>query len=754
LKSNNKTNGKALYNHKPIEKPKPLPDTYRPPSDLNQYGAPLPTIDKTFNICSKLTYLEELLTKLYKKAQNNKTLLDKIKTHYEILESPDARLLISLFNRDIIAEERYYKRLATEFRLIKKKQFTKVFLQVMDILKISDSLGIPHIIRGSAGSSLICYLLKITDIDPIKENISLARFMHTQRNDLPDIDMDFPSNRRDEIYAEIFKRYGNKVARISNHVKYSEKTALKQAIRESGYRKFIPREYEITEIIQDTTKLADIYKRADELDGEFKNYSLHCGGIIIFDKPIPHEYILETHDENNTRMPDISWQQVILNKDQVDDYMFIKIDILSNRGLTELWDIDQRPIESYPFDAEVYKSLSNGENIGIVYAESRAMRKALIYLKPRDIQGIALALAIIRPVAREQKSAYFKDYNDYKAILDDIQTSDSSGCGGSNKPLDDGVKLGDYIIYDDDAIQIIQRLIGCTEADADVYRKAFAKGKWDKKREFERRLRYKHSNYSEERVKLILEQLDNLQAYSFCKSHAISYAKLVYALAYCRVHNPVEFWISALNNCNSSYRKWVYYREAAAIGIKLTRGYAPWTWCDKIIGIVSKSDRKIPITDVEDAAAVTVADKNRLEYFRLGYWCDENFIGDCYLKRDSEPTKKKKRIIDAAGNKQLLEEDVYLWRFKGLISNYRCCKTWKKIITSSNGQQTGQASQTVKERNITFVTIGYDNARYIDIVLYGKIGLGKCHMIEGYGVMVDENYAQWIKVEKWHLASI
>ena len=727
---------------------KPLPPEYKPPKDLNQYGAPLPQIPSGFKITSKLTYLDELIKKLINKAGHNTNLIEKIKTHYRIFESDDARLLISLFIRNIPNEERYYKRLATEFRLIKKKQFTKVFIQVLEILKISDSLGIPHIIRGSAGSSLICYLLKITDIDPILENISLARFMHTQRNDLPDIDMDFPSNRRDEIYMEIFKRYGNKVARISNHVKYSEKTAIKQAIRESGYKKFIPKEYELTDIIEED-QIDDIYKRADELEGEFKHYSLHCGGIIIFDKPIPEEYILKCHDEIDSKskitMETISWQQVSLNKDQVDDFMFIKIDILSNRGLTELWDIDQRPIENYPYDPEVYKSLGNGNNIGIVYAESRAMRKALICLKPGDIQGIALALAIIRPVAREHKTAYFKDYNDYKAILEDVKNGRAID---GNKPIDDGVKLGDYIIYDDDAIQLIQRLLSCNEADADIYRKAFAKNIWDKKRDFEKRLRYKHPEYSEDKIQLIIEQLCNLQAYSFCKSHAISYAKLVYALAYCRVHKPIEFWISALNNCNSSYRKWVHYREAVAAGIKLTRGYSPWKWCPETQQIISISDRKIPILPEEDELYSGIDEKNKLEYFRLGYWCDSKFISGCYLLRDTEPSIIRKRSINEKGEKIIIEEKVHYWRFKGLISNYRCCKTWKKIITNINTTNTTN-TKPIKERNITFTTLGYDNGKYIDIVLYGKIGLSKCHILEGYGIMIDEEHASWIKTKEW-----
>jgi hypothetical protein len=84
-----------------------------------------------------------------------------------------------------------------------------------------------------------------------------------------------------------------------------------------------------------------------------------------------------------------------------------------------------------------------------------------------------------------------------------------------------------------------------------------------------------------------------------------------------------------------------------------------------------------------------------------------------------------------------------MWHFKGLISNYRCCKTWKKILVPS-GSIGG-----FKERNITFCTIGYDNGQYIDLVMYGKLGLSKCHILEGCGVIQDEDNARWLKVEKW-----
>ena len=743
-KKNNKNN--KTSNPKPTieelrKQIKHLQPDYKPPEDLNQYCAPLPEVDADYNIRNKLTYLDKFLEELEKKCKRYKMGFDKFQKHYEIFENGDSKLLISLFQRNIEPKEQYYKRLATEFHLIKRKKFTKVFLQVMEILKIADEMEIPHIIRGSAGSSLVCFLLKITDIDPIAECISLARFMHTQRDDLPDIDIDFPSNRRDEIYEKIFTIYGNKVARISNHVKYSDKTALKQAIRNTGYNKFIPKDYELSDIVEDATKRAKILEEAETMKGELAHFSLHCGGIIIFDKPIPEDYILKVHEEDNIRMPEIRWTQVSLNKDQVDDYKFIKIDVLSNRGLTELWDIDKRPIDAYPAnDLPTLQILSRGQNIGIVYAESRAMRKALICLKPATIQDIALALAIIRPIAREQKSAYFKDYDDYKKIL-----SDEGKLMDTQRPLHDCIVIKNYVIYDDDAIHCIAHLLGCNESDADIYRKAFGKGKLMKMNEFKYRLAKKHPEYDEEKRQLIYDQLCNLQAYSFCKSHAISYAKLVYALAYCRAHNPVNFWVSALNNCHSSYRKWVHFREAAAVGIKLSRGYAPWLY-DVADGMIKTSNsRKIPITE-DDEYDKTPEEIKILEYFRLGYWCSPEFLNGMYLTKDETVTVKKRRKYDeTTKNKYTQEEEVYLWRFKGLISNFRCCKTWKKVIVE------GGIGSNTKERNITFCTIGYDNGEYIDLVLYGKMNLSKCHVIEGHGEMMDEGNANWIKVDKWKL---
>jgi DNA polymerase III alpha subunit len=718
------TKGYALRNTVRDKLPTPLPKDYQPPNDLNQYE--LLDLNAEYDIGDKLNYYPVMLEKVRAQYRTKGTRFPEkhYNQFYSIFDDKQSRILISLFKRDIPQHTKYFKRLAEELHLIKERNFTKVFLQVMDILVIASELGIPHIIRGSAGSSLVCYLLRITDIDPIMEDISLARFMHTRRKDLPDIDIDFPNNTRHLIYERIFRQYGKRVARISNHVAYSMKTAIKDAMRSRGYRQFLPKDFEIVDYVDDASEVAEIEEEAESLDGTFKQYSLHCGGIIIFDKPIPTEYILQIRQfedgdiEYSGKRP-LTWQQSLLNKDQVDDYQFIKIDILSNRGLAQLWDICKDPIESYfkgELDPAVLNMLAAGGNIGIVYAESRAMFKALVNLQPSSLGDIALALAIIRPVARELKGAYFKEYHEYQLIKEDLATS---------RTLKE--RLGNYIIYDDDAIQYIQRLIGCNAADADIYRKVFSKCKWNEMRDFAFMLAAKRPDLTVEQRQLIYDQLCNLSAYSFCKSHAISYAKLVYALAYHKYHQPQKFWVSALNNCNSSYRRWTYYREAVAVGFKLTLGYKPWQ-CDGTT-LVSTSTRRIPDELLSPEFRNPNDEKTKIkQYFTMGYWTSSQFLDGCYYNTS-----------------QVEGSAVVFAKFCGLIANYRICKMRKK----TSKKDSADLDPIKKERNVTFATLGYDNGRYIDVVLYGKIGLGKCHIIEGHGILNDATTAPWVQVKKW-----
>ena len=223
----------------------------------------------------KIKNLEAMVLEMYNhyKSKGDHKPMHLMKKHFDIFQEQNVLELISLFERPIPFQRKYYRRLAKEFYLIKEKNFFEVFKQVKEILNMTTMY--PHIIRGSAGCSLVCFLMKITDLDPIVLNINLTRFMHENRSDMPDIDIDFPAHDRNKIYEKIFRRWEGRVARISNHVLFKEKSALKEAIRETGYHKFLPKDFDIRKIFDNEEDIKKVLNSARDKLGKFKNYSLN-----------------------------------------------------------------------------------------------------------------------------------------------------------------------------------------------------------------------------------------------------------------------------------------------------------------------------------------------------------------------------------------------------------------------------------------------------------------------------------------------
>lgn len=630
---------------------------------------------------------EPVITKNYDDILNyNNFILDKYtKSKYnDLLENKKIKMLLGIIKRRIPDEKKYFKRLMKEFKLILLFDFENVFYQVNEILELVGD--VPHIIRGSAGSCLYCYLLAITDIDPIKENIALSRFMHKTRKSIPDIDIDFPSHLRDKIYQKIFINWENNVARISNHIKFKESSAYREAIRMMGYRKFVPKNYELSDIFQKQSDRDKVHKLANDLIGKFRCYSLHCGGIVIFPSKVPDDYYLQDFEIINGQMG----KQIKLDKDEVENEDLIKIDILSNRGLSQLLCISDRKLIDYPHDDAVFKMLSFGENIGLTHSESRAMMKVFRTMKPKNIKEIAVGLALIRPAAAKnnQKSDFLKDYDIYK------------------------YERNNYIIFDDDATRFIKKILRCDESTADNYRRAFSKGKLKEISEFKRKY-YKIEKNLEVR-KIIIERLEQLHYYSFCKSHAYSYANLVYALAYQKLHNSKEFWLSTLNNCNSSYRKWVHYRQAVNIGIELCCGKKPY----KLNGnkLISYKKEKQYYSNPVD------------QYFNYGYWIGKQFLPGMYYNEYWKERTNKHKNLEKVISK---DNDLLYCNFKGLIATGRGCK-------KNNGKG-----------YITFVTIGVDNNTFIDLVLYGYHKISNMAVLKGFGKVKYDGYCKYIEVSKF-----
>ena len=172
----------------------------------------------------------------------------------------------------------YTQRLATEMRLIMELGFEECFLQVLKVLELAQ--GMPYLVRGSASGSLVCYLLAISHIDPVKERISLSRFMNALRNDLPDIDLDFPHDQRDTIFQRLFQMLPNHAARISNHITFRTRSAKCEAARRLNVRRQFARD-QSPSLFFDGSLLQRYHDTAAQLTGTHRGYSLHCGGVII-----------------------------------------------------------------------------------------------------------------------------------------------------------------------------------------------------------------------------------------------------------------------------------------------------------------------------------------------------------------------------------------------------------------------------------------------------------------------------------------
>ena len=306
--------------------------------------------------------------------------------------------LISLFTRQLPDNIKYAKRLEEELELIVKLGFAKHFLRVREILDLTRD--IPHITRGSAGSSLICYLLGISDVDPIEEHIPLARFMNPKRDDLPDIDLDFPHWQQETVMNRIFQRWPGQSARVSNYVTYKEKSARREAAKRFGAKGKLPRNFTLAKVVPEYVQ--DAERLANKLLGKKRCISKHCGGILIFDRPVPKS-LINGHN------------QILLDKYEVEDLEHFKIDILANRGLSQLMEIDStRMIHQYPLEDDATADLlARGDVLGVTQGESPAMRRLFRAIQPRSRADCVLGTALIRPVATQgrRRASFFQDWS-------------------------------------------------------------------------------------------------------------------------------------------------------------------------------------------------------------------------------------------------------------------------------------------------------------------------------------------------------
>lgn len=482
--------------------------------------------------------------------------------------------------------QEYKSRLTYELKVINEMGFPNYFLVVYDFIKFAKKNKIlvgPG--RGSAAGSLVAYSLGITDIDPLKYDLLFERFLNPERKTMPDIDTDFPDNRRDEVIEYVIEKYGKK--RVSGIVTFGTLSA-KQVIRDisrvlniPGYKvdslsKFIPgftkdklkdfyeKSPAFRSRIDSDTSLTEMYKIALKLEGFPRHTSSHAAGIVMSRVDLDEVVPLTVGD--NMYLTSYSMEYL-------EDLGLLKMDFLGLKNLTIianiLTDIKNQTGTAIDFskipldDKETIKIFEEANTSGIFQFESTGMRNFLRRLKPNSFEDIFAAIALFRPGAAINIDSYIRRKHGEEKIeyLDPSLESITKNTYG-------------ILVYQEQIMQVARLYANYTYGEADILRRAMSKKKIDLLKNEEEKFISKSTaaGHDKEKSKSIFELILNFAGYGFNRSHSVAYSIIAYKMAYLKCHYKTIFFANLLTNVIGSESKThEYIMEAKANKIEVLK---------------------------------------------------------------------------------------------------------------------------------------------------------------------------------------
>nr|CBI79231.1 DNA polymerase III alpha subunit [Bartonella sp. AR 15-3] len=481
----------------------------------------------------------------------------------------------------------YEQRLNYEISIITRMQFSGYFLIVSDFIKWAKAHDIPvGPGRGSGAGSLVAYALTITDVDPLRFSLLFERFLNPDRISMPDFDIDFCQERREEVIRYVQEKYGcNQVAQIITFGKLQARAVLRDVGRvlEVPYRqvdyltKLVPAtpgsNVELAKAIIDEPKFEEEKKKdpvigrmldiALQLEGLYRHASTHAAGIVIGDRPLSE--LVPMYRDPRSDMPVTQF-----NMKYVEQSGLVKFDFLGLKTLTVLKmavDFVARKgikinLSCIPLNDEVtYAMMSRGETVGVFQVESAGMRKALIGMKPDCIEDIIALVALYRPGPMENIATY------------NIRKHKEEEITSIHPKIDHLVKeTQGVIVYQEQVMQIAQELAGYSLGEADLLRRAM--GKKIHKEMQEQRTRFVSGavdgGIDKDQANVIFDLLAKFADYGFNKSHATAYAIVSYQTAYMKAHHPVEFLAASMTyDMTNTDKLNDFRREALRLGIEV-----------------------------------------------------------------------------------------------------------------------------------------------------------------------------------------
>ncbi|MGA9290846.1 MAG: DNA polymerase III subunit alpha, partial [Anaerobacillus sp.] len=477
------------------------------------------------------------------------------------------------------------ERLNYELSIITEMGFNDYFLIVWDFMKYAhESRMITGPGRGSAAGSLVAYLLEITDVDPIEHNLLFERFLNPERVTMPDIDIDFPDVRRDEVIDYVHKKYGHD--RVAQIVTFGT-LAAKAAIRDVGrvlevdnklldaMSKAIPSKSgmtlkqakeesrELMNLLSSSEDGQRVFKIASMIEGLPRHTSTHAAGVVISAKPLTN-YVPLLGGQH------ISLTQFPMN--DLEEIGLLKMDFLGLRNLTLIEGIlndvelqtGKRPtLSAIPMDDKAtFKILKRADTTGVFQLESDGMRQVLRRLKPTEFEDIVAVNALYRPGPMENIPLFISGKHGKRPVTylhPDLEPILKSTYG--------------VIVYQEQIMQIASKLAGFSLGEADLLRRAVSK----KKREVLESEREHFvsgclsKGYPEDTALKVYEYIVRFADYGFNRSHAVAYSVIAYQLAYLKANYSRYFFSSLLTSAIGNQDKLaIYLAEARHKGISIS----------------------------------------------------------------------------------------------------------------------------------------------------------------------------------------
>ncbi len=455
----------------------------------------------------------------------------------------------------------YVERLEYELSVINNMGYVDYFLIVADFIQYARNHGIPvGPGRGSGAGSICAYCMGITNIDPIKYNLIFERFLNPDRVSMPDIDVDFCYERRQEVIDYVIDKYGSDhVAQIITFGTMAARAAIRDVGRAMGLpyatvdnvAKKIPRTLGITikkaleesdelkALYESDNKIKELIDTAKSVEGMPRNSSTHAAGIVITDRPVSDYVPLARNDESLVTQ---------FTMTTIEELGLLKMDFLGLRTLTVIndcvkmvkkknpnFDIDKIPYD----DINVYSLFTNGQTDGVFQCESAGMRRVFMRLKPTNLEDIIAVISLYRPGPMDSIDTYIQNRHNpqnikYKTPMLQNILDVTYGC----------------MVYQEQVMQIFRSLAGYSLGRADIVRRAMSKKK-HKVMEEERTFFCEgcaKNGISNQIANEIFDDMSSFASYAFNKSHAAAYAVVAYRTAYLKYYYPCEFMASLLTS--------------------------------------------------------------------------------------------------------------------------------------------------------------------------------------------------------------